>query len=47
MKIDEWLSTLDAVLDVLPDSFEEEHAERLKLIRDMLGLVLVARQLHR
>lgn len=47
MKIDEWLSTLDAVLDALPDSFEEQHAERLKLIRDILGLVMVVRQLNR
>jgi len=44
---DEWLATLDAVLDVLPDSFEAPHAERLKLMRDMLGLVMVVRQLHR
>jgi len=34
-------------LDALPDSFEEQHTERLKLIRDILDLVLVIRQLNR
>ena len=43
MNVDEWLATLDA----LPDTFETQHAERLKQIRDILGLVMVVRQLHR
>ncbi|HML35201.1 hypothetical protein [Sporomusa sphaeroides] len=47
VSVDEWLATLDAVLDALPDSFEAQHAERLKLMRDILGLVMVVRQLHR
>ncbi|SDE13427.1 hypothetical protein [Sporomusa acidovorans] len=45
--IDEWLATLDAVMDALPDTFEKQHAERLKMIRDILGLVMVVRQLQR
>jgi hypothetical protein len=47
MNVDEWLATLDAVLDALPDTVEQQHAERLKKIRDILGLVMVVRQLHR
>lgn len=47
--VDEWLVTLNAVLDALPDTVEQQqqHAERLKIIRDILGLVMVVRQLHR
>lgn len=45
--VDEWLATLDAVLEALPATFEAQHAERLKQVRDILGLVMVVRQLHR
>ena len=47
ISVDECLTTLDAVLDALPDTFEAQHAERLKLIRDILGLVMMVRQLQR
>ncbi|MCM0761500.1 hypothetical protein M7775_23395 [Sporomusa sphaeroides DSM 2875] len=47
VSVDEWLTTLDAVLDALPDTFEAQHAERLRLIRDILGLVMMVRQLNR
>lgn len=46
-RVDEWLATLDAVLDALPDTFEAQHAERIKQIRDILGLVMMVRQLQR
>lgn len=47
MKLDEWLATLNAVLDALPDSVEQQHAERLQQIRNLLSLVLLIRQLER
>lgn len=48
MSVDELLVTLDAVLDALPNTIDKQHPERLKMIRDILGLVMVTRQqLHR
>jgi len=47
MSVDEWLATLDVVLDALPDTIEKEHAERLQMVRDILGVMIVVRQLHR
>jgi hypothetical protein len=47
MKADEWLVTVNAVLEALPDSFEKEHAERLQTIRDILGLVLLIQKMAR
>ena len=47
MKLEEGLATLNAVLDALPDSFEQQHAERLQQIRNLLSLVLLFRQMER
>jgi hypothetical protein len=47
MKPDEWLVTVNAVLEALPDSFEKEHADRLQTIRDILGLVLLIQKMAR
>ncbi|WP_169717939.1 hypothetical protein SPSIL_033780 [Sporomusa silvacetica DSM 10669] len=47
MKMDEWLVTVNAVLEALPDSFEKEHADRLQTIRDILGLVLIIQKFNR
>jgi len=48
MSLDDLLITLDAVLEALPNTVDKQHPERLKMIRDILGLVIVTRQqLHR
>lgn len=46
MNLDTLLVTIDAVLDALPDDIDKEHPERLKFIRDILGLVITVRKLH-
>lgn len=46
MNLDALLTTLDAVLDALPDDIDQEHPERLKAIRDIVGLIITARKLH-
>ncbi|TCL38821.1 hypothetical protein EV210_103305 [Anaerospora hongkongensis] len=38
MNLDTLLVTIDAVLDALPDDIDKEHPERLKAVRDVLGL---------
>ena len=45
MKAEDWLGTVNAVLEALPDSFEKEHANRLQTIRDMLGLILLIQRM--
>ncbi len=47
MSVDELLVTLDAVLDALPDTIDKQHPERLKTIRDVIGLIITARKLHK
>ena len=47
MKAEEWLVTVNAVLEALPDSFEKEHGDRLQTIRDMLGLILLIQRMTR
>lgn len=39
------LTTLDAVLAVLPEDMDKEHRERLQLVRELLGLVSTVRKL--
>ncbi|CUH96931.1 hypothetical protein P22_3045 [Propionispora sp. 2/2-37] len=46
MTLDVLLTTIDAVLEALPEDIDKEHPERLKIIRDILGLVITARKLH-
>ncbi|TCL38840.1 hypothetical protein EV210_103324 [Anaerospora hongkongensis] len=46
MNLDILLVTIDAVLDALPEDIDKEHPERLKFIRDILGLVLTVRKLN-
>lgn len=46
MNIDTLLVTIDAVLDALPDDIDKEHPERLKVIRDVLGLLIIVRKMH-
>lgn len=46
MNIDTLLVTIDAVLDALPDDIDKEHPERLKAIRDVLGLIITVRKMH-
>lgn len=47
MQLDALLVTLDAVLEALPDTIDKQHLERLRTIRDILGLIITARRLHR
>lgn len=45
MKAEDWLATVNAVLEALPDSFAKEHGDRLQTIRDMLGLILLIQRM--
>ncbi len=45
MKAEDWLATVNAVLEALPDSFEKEHGDRLQTIRDILGLILLIQRM--
>lgn len=44
MNWDALLTTLDAVLEVLPDDMDKEHPERLKAVRNLIQLILLLRR---
>lgn len=44
MNLDTLLVTLDAVLDALPDDIDKEHPERLKRVRELVEILIMARK---